>query len=110
MRLHAVPFTRTENDARVAVAVEIGTDALDLVAKDGRFVGDIAVALRPITQTGKLLVGQRHEAALALKPETFEQSRNRGIRLITEMTLPRGRYQLLAAISKSPISRRKSSC
>ena len=97
MRLHAVPFKRTENDARVAVAVEIGTDALDLVAKDGRFVGDIAVALRPITQTGKLLVGQRHEAALALKPETFEQSRNRGIRLITEMTLPPGRYQLRAA-------------
>jgi hypothetical protein len=97
MRVFAAPYKRTETEARVAVAVEIGTEALGLVEREGRFVGDVAVALRPITADGKLLPGQRHEAAFALKPDTFEASRNRGVRLVTEIMLPPGRYQLRAA-------------
>lgn len=97
IRLFAAPYRQNSGEARVAVAMELGVDALGLVERDGRFVGDLAVALRPISSDGKLLEGQRHEAALALKPETYALARTSGVRMLTEMSLPPGRYQLRAA-------------
>jgi VWFA-related protein len=97
MRMFAAPYKGTENQARVAIAVEFGVDGLGLVERSGRLVGDLALALRPTTADGRLLEGQRHEMALALKPGTFATSRTRGIRVLTEMALPPGRYQLRAA-------------
>ncbi len=95
--MFAAPYKDTEKQARVAIAVEFGVDGLGLVERSGRLVGDLALALRPTTSDGKLLEGQRHEMALALKPSTFATTRTRGIRVLTEMALPPGRYQLRAA-------------
>jgi VWFA-related protein len=97
IRMFAAPYKGTENQARVAIAVEFGVDGLGLVERSGRLVGDLALALRPTTADGRLLEGQRHELALALKPNTFATTRTRGIRILTEMALPPGRYQLRAA-------------
>jgi len=97
IRMFAAPFKGTGTQARVAIAVEFGVDGLGLVERSGRLVGDLALALRPTTADGKLLEGQRHEIALALKPNTFALTKSRGIRVLTEMTLAPGRYQLRAA-------------
>src|SRR5688572_26819537 len=97
IRMFAAPFKGTGTQARVAIAVEFGVDGLALVERSGRLVGDLALALRPTTADGKLLEGQRHEMALALKPNTFALTKSRGIRVLTEMTLAPGRYQLRAA-------------
>jgi hypothetical protein len=97
MRLFAAPYKGIGKQARVAIAVEFGVDGLGLVERSGRLVGNLALALRPTTSEGKLLEGQRHELALAFKPQTYAQAKSRGVRVLTEMALPPGRYQLRAA-------------
>ncbi len=97
IRLFAAPYKGTGQLARVAITAEFGSEALNLVQKQGRLVGDLAVALRPITAEGKLVAGQRHEMSLALKPETYEKTKTRGVRVVTEMMLAPGRYQLRVA-------------
>jgi VWFA-related protein len=97
IRVFAAPYKRDERQAKVAIAMEFGVDALALTEKNGRFIGDLAVALRPVNSQGKLLTGQRHEVELNLKPETYSVTKPRGIRMVTEMALEPGRYQLRIA-------------
>jgi VWFA-related protein len=97
IRLFAAPYKGPDQQATVAIAAEFGVDALNLVERSGRFTGELAVALRPTSAEGKLLEGQRHQMALALKRETYEVTRTRGVRVLTEMSLPPGRYQLRVA-------------
>ena len=97
IRLFAAPYKGNDQQAKVAIAAEFGVEALNLVERSGRFTGELAVALRPTSAEGKLLQGQRHELALALKRETYEISKTRGVRVLTEMSLPPGRYQLRVA-------------
>ncbi|MGH9236854.1 MAG: VWA domain-containing protein [Vicinamibacterales bacterium] len=97
IRMFAAPYKGIDQLAKVAVAAEFGVEALNLVERSGRFTGNLAVALRPTSAEGKLLEGQRHEMVLALKPETYEIARKRGVRVVTEISLPPGRYQLRVA-------------
>ena len=97
IRLFAAPYKGTSQLAKVAITAEFGVEALGLMQRQGRLVGDLAVALRPTTAEGKLVAGQRHELALAMKPETYELAKTHGLRLITEMSLAPGRYQLRVA-------------
>jgi hypothetical protein len=97
IRLFAAPYKGTSEQAKVAITAEFGVEALSLMQRQGRLVGDLAVALRPTTAEGKLVAGQRHELALAMKPETYELAKTHGLRLITEMALAPGRYQLRVA-------------
>ncbi len=97
MRMFAAPYKGPDKLARLAVAVEFGVDGLNLVEKQGRLVGDLTLALRPTTAEGKLLEGQRHEMAIAFKPNTFALTQARGVRVLTTMALAPGRYQIRAA-------------
>ena len=97
IRLFAAPYRASDQQARVAITAEFGVEALNLVQRQGRLVGNLAVAIRPVTADGKLVAGQRHEMQLLLKPETYEKTKTRGIRMVTEMPLPSGRYQLRVA-------------
>jgi len=97
IRLFAAPYKGTSQQARVAITAEFGVEALSLMQRQGRLVGNLAVALRPTTAEGKLVAGQRHELSLALKPETYELAKTHGLRLVTEMSLAPGRYQLRVA-------------
>ena len=97
IRLFAAPYKGTGHEAKVAITAEFGIEALNLMQRQGRLVGNLAVGLRPTTAEGKLVAGQRHELTLALKPETYELAKTHGVRLVTEMSLAPGRYQLRVA-------------
>ena len=60
-RVFAAPYKGSDQQAKVAITAEFGVEALSLVQRQGRLVGDLAVALRPTSADGKLLAGQRHE-------------------------------------------------
>ena len=97
IRLFAAPYKGTSLEAKVAITAEFGIEALNLIQRQGRLVGDLAVAVRPTTAEGKNVAGQRHELSLAFKPETYELAKTHGVRLITEISLAPGRYQLRVA-------------
>jgi hypothetical protein len=97
MRVFAAPYQRGGQRAKVAIAVEMDASALGFVEKDGKVVGDVAVAVAAVSAEGKVHPGPRHEARVSFDAKTSERATARGVRVLTEMQLPPGRYQLRAA-------------
>lgn len=97
MKLFAAPYKGADSTASVALVVEVDPSALDLVEKDGIFSGELEVATTAVSGRGKTFGGERHVVTLALKPDTFERARQDGFRVISEIRLPPGKYQIRAA-------------
>jgi VWFA-related protein len=97
MRVFAAAYKGADRQATVALAIEMEVAALDLVERGGAFVGDIVVATTAIAAGGKVHPGQRQQARLTLRPETYERAKSDGIRVLSELQLPPGRYQLRVA-------------
>lgn len=97
MRVFAAAYKGADRQATVPLAIEIDVAALDIVERDGSYVGDVAVATTAIGANGKTIPGQRHQARLALRPESYERAKVEGLRLLTQIELPPGRYQLRIA-------------
>ena len=89
-------------NAAVAVVLELDASKLDFVEANGTFNESIEIANAATNSTGKVFPGERHNANLTLKPDTYERAKERGFRLVTQVNLPPGRYQLrLAAANKT---------
>ena len=58
---------------------------------------EVGVATTAIAAGGKVYPGQRHQARLTLRPETYARAKVDGIRVLSELQLPPGRYQLRVA-------------
>jgi VWFA-related protein len=97
MKLFAAPYKGADRTASVVLVVEVDPSALDLVEKDGVFSGQLEVATAALSSAGKTVGGERHVVALALKPETFERATRDGFRLLSELRLAPGKYQIRAA-------------
>jgi len=97
MRLFVAPYKGADKQANVAVAVEIDAAALDLTEVNGAFTAELTVATTAVAAGGRVYPGQRHQARLALRPETHARVRSEGIRVLSEIQLPPGRYQLRVA-------------
>ena len=69
----------------------------DFVEKDGTFNERLEVTYSAVDVNGKVFPGDRHTVNLAMKPDTFERVKARGIRVLSQIDLPPGRYQLRVA-------------
>jgi VWFA-related protein len=97
MRVFAASYQRGDRRAKVAIALEMNASALGFVEKDGKVVGDVAVALAAVSADGKITPGPRHEARVSFNKDATDRATAGGVRVLTEMQLPPGRYQLRAA-------------
>jgi VWFA-related protein len=97
MRVFAAPFKGPAPNAAIALAVELDASKLDFVEKDGTFNEKVEVLSSATNAEGKVLPGERATANLTLKPNTYERVKSRGIRVISQLNLPPGRYQLRIA-------------
>jgi hypothetical protein len=89
-------------NAAVAVVIELDASKLDFVEANGTFNESIEIANAATNSSGKVFPGERHNANLTLKPDTYERAKERGFRVVTQVNLPPGRYQLrLAAANKA---------
>jgi VWFA-related protein len=86
-------------NAAVAVVLELDASKLDFVEGNGTFNESIEIANAATNSTGKLFPGERHNANLTLKPDTYERAKERGFRVVTQVNLPPGRYQLRFAVA-----------
>jgi VWFA-related protein len=95
LRLTAMPYKASGKTGNVAVALEVAIDKLGLVERDGSYHGDLEL-LFAVTdaKTRRRYPIIRHRATLALKPDTYERINERALRVLSELTLPEGRYQL----------------
>jgi VWFA-related protein len=95
MKLLATPF-KDGKDAIVSVAVEVDLASLDLTDSDGEMRGQLEVAITP-TRGRDTLAGAHYVARLNLKRETYEIYRREGLRVVTDLRLKPGIYQIRAS-------------
>ena len=93
-RAFAAPLRAADNKGQVLVAVEIDGPGLRYVEKDGRFVESVEVSIVAADQRAKVQGGDRQTFNLNLMPETRERVNRAGVRLISQVALPPGRYQI----------------
>ena len=75
----------------------IGARDLELVEKNGTFNNDLELVTTVADYGGKTFPGDRATLTLALKPDSVPRLRAGGFRILNEIDLPPGRYQLRTA-------------
>jgi VWFA-related protein len=97
MSASAVAYRSSQGrEATVLVTAQLDVDALELAAGPTRSA-DVEIATVAISAAGKVTRGQHEVITLALKPDTYAQASAHGMRMLSAMTLPPGRYQLRVA-------------
>ena len=97
IRVFAAPFKGAAPDAAVALSFGVGTSSLPFENVDGTFNSELEVAYSAVSRSGKVFPGDRHNVKLTLKPETYERVQAGGIHVVSQVSLPPGRYQLRVA-------------
>jgi len=99
MRLYAAPFKGKGKDkaATVAITVEVTGSKLNLQEEDGAHRGILEVVFAVTDVKNKRWPIWRHRAELRLRPETYERVSNGAIRVLSQMPLPEGKYQVRAS-------------
>jgi hypothetical protein len=101
MRVTAAPFKGVGKNATVEVSIEIDATRLQLEEKDGVHRGELEIAFAVTDIKQKKWPIWRHRAAVALTPETYDQVSRSALRVIAQVPLPEGRYQLRTAAGGS---------
>jgi VWFA-related protein len=102
MKVFAAAFKGPAPDAAVAIAVEIGAAPFDFVENGGTFTERLELTYSAVDVSGKVYPGERHAVDLNMKPDTFERVKADGLRILSQVNIPPGRYQLrLAAGNRS---------
>jgi hypothetical protein len=94
MAVFAASYKGTAREADVVISVEMDASRLDLIRNRNSVDGEIEIAAAAISAAGKVVKGQRYRLRLRLKADTYERAQANGLRLLSEMSLPPGRYQL----------------
>jgi hypothetical protein len=94
LRAFAAAFKGTAPNALVAVSVEMSASDFKYVEANGTFNDVVTVAFTPIHQSGNIKNAKRSRATLALKPESHALAAKGGLRVLSSLELPPGRYQI----------------
>jgi VWFA-related protein len=97
LRAFAAAYKGEAPNAAVAVVLEVDASQLEFKEANGTFSEVLEFVNVATDSRGKVFPGERGTANLALKPDTYERARERGFRVITQVNLPPGHYQLRVA-------------
>lgn len=101
MSVFAAPFKGTAPNASVALALELEAGIFQYAEKDGAFTNKLETGVTAVDAKGKVFPGERQTVTLALKPDTLSRVKARGFRVLSQVDLPPGRYQLRVAAAES---------
>jgi VWFA-related protein len=105
MRVYAGAYKGTAPNASVALAIEMEGRDFRFAEKDGVFNDRIEVSFTAVDNRGNNRGGDRHTLTAAMKPDTVARVRELGFRVVTQMELPPGRYQLRIAAAEEGATR-----
>ena len=101
----AAAYKGAAPNASVALAIEMRVDGFSFAERNGTFNNRVEVALSSVDAGGTVRGATRHMLTLEFKPDTLAIARQRGLRVVSEMALPPGRYQLRAAAAEEGSNR-----
>jgi VWFA-related protein len=96
LTVQAAPFRQTNNEASVALAIELDGERLEFDPRDNGaiFANNLELSFFGINQDGRALRATRSELNLTLRPETYKRVKSSGLRVNPRMSLEPGRYQI----------------
>jgi len=97
MKVFAGAYKGVAPNAAVALAVELDANAFDFVEQGGQYLEEVTLATVASDSHGKTFPSERATMKLTLKPDTFARVKASGIRVVGQVNLPPGRYQLRIA-------------
>ena len=97
LKVFAGAYKGEAPNAAVAVVLELDASKLDFVEANGTFNEALEFVSAATDSKGKVFGGERQTANLTLKPDTYARAKERGFRVLTQMNLPPGHYQLRLA-------------
>ncbi|MSO55681.1 MAG: VWA domain-containing protein [Acidobacteria bacterium] len=101
LRLTAIPQKGTGKNAAVRVLVEaVGRD-LTFKQNNGLYTNKLSFQIGVFNKEGKSVVLERPDTDLNLKPETYERVTQHGVRMLRQLLVPPGRYQIRVAAQDS---------
>jgi VWFA-related protein len=93
-RVFAAALKGADNKASVVVALEIDGSGLKFEERNGRFAESIEVSIVAADERAKVQGGDRQTFNLNLMPETHQRITHTGVRMLSRLELPPGRYQI----------------
>jgi VWFA-related protein len=108
LTLFAAPYKGTAPNASVVLALEMRANDFKFTERNNVFSDKVEVVFTAVDAKGTIKPGDRHVLSLDLRPETLEVTRERGLRVISEIMLPPGRYQIRAAAAEEGAGRTAS--
>jgi VWFA-related protein len=94
LRVFATALRGTGPRSAVIVAAELDGAALKFVPRNGRFAEKIELSIVAVDDDTKVQGGDRQSFDMNLLPETQQRVSRTGIRMISHLDLPPGRYQI----------------
>ena len=101
LRVFAAPLRGSDDNASVLVALEIDGPSLRFEERDGRFAESIEVSIVAVDERVRMQGGDRQTFDLNLMPETHERVSRTGVRTLTQLDLPPGRYQIRVGVHET---------
>jgi len=105
MRVFAGAFKGAAPNASVAVSVEMQASQFRFTESDGVYSNLLTMVLTPIEQNGKVWPGKQTKAKLDLQPDTFEAATANGVRVLSSIDIPPGRYQIRVSATEEGAGR-----
>ncbi len=105
LALAAAVFKGGDGKGAVVLSTLMAARDLDLVEKNGTFNNDLEVVVTATNYSGKSFPGDRATLTLALKPDSVQRLRAGGFRILSQLDLPPGRYQLRVAAREANTKR-----
>jgi VWFA-related protein len=101
LSVFAAPFKGAAPNATVAIAVEIQAGDFKYTEQNGAFHDDVELSFSALDVQGKVHAGDRNTINMTWKPETLARVKTHGFRIISQIDLPPGRYQLRCAAAEA---------
>jgi VWFA-related protein len=98
LALSAAVFKGGDNKGAVVLSTLIAARDLPLTESNGTFNNKLEVVVTASDYAGKAYPGDRSTLSLGLKPDSVPRLRAGGFRVLNQIDLPPGRYQLRVAV------------
>ena len=101
LRLQAVPQKGSGKNASLKVIVQTLGKDLTFKENNGVFSTKLSFSLGVFGKDGKAVFTERPDADLNLRPETHDRVMQNGVRVMRQLSVPPGRYQIRVAAQDS---------
>lgn len=97
MRVNAVPYKGSGRNAAVALTVDIAPSAISFADRDGKDAFDLQIHYIATDARKGVFPEWRHTRAIEISPADRERLTDGGLRVVSQLDLPDGRYQIRVA-------------